>query len=101
VLTSEEGAAPQAVTFRLRAFKFGIEQGFFTGGRNATASIAVEGTRGTAQYQNVYRSNDEERITAVPTEGSINTQMNSALDAVLIKAFADQRLSAFLKGPAF
>ena len=98
ILVPDGAPAPQSVTYRIRAFKFGIEEGFFTGGQNAAASIAVDASRGISAYQNVYRYNDEERIMVVPTESAINTQMNTALDAILIKAFADQKLYAFLKG---
>jgi uncharacterized lipoprotein len=90
--------ADAEVIFRLRSFKFDIESGFFTGGRNANAALAVDARRGDKTYNNVYRYNSEQRILFVPGESEINQQMNAALDQILTKAYDDGELSRFLSG---
>jgi uncharacterized lipoprotein len=90
--------ADAEVIFRLRSFKFDIESGFFTGGRNANAALAVDARRGDKSYNNVYRYNSEQRILFVPGESEINQQMNAALNEILTKAYDDAELSRFLAG---
>ncbi len=84
--------------YRLRSFKFEIEQGFFTGGRNAAAALAVDASRNGQSYNNVYRSNSEQRILFVPGESEINQQMNAAMNQILAQAAADANLDRFLTG---
>ncbi len=90
--------ADAEVIFRLRSFKFDIENGFFTGGRNSAAALAVDARRGDKTYENIYRYNDEKRIVFVPGESEIDQQMNAALNEILTKADADQELVRFLAG---
>jgi len=97
-LTDSEPAGDSAVTYRLRSFKFDIEAGFFTGGRNASAALAVDAKRGDRTYTTVYRYNSEERILFVPGGSEIDNQMNSALNQILAKADADESLSHLLAG---
>ncbi len=84
------------VVYRLRSFKFDIEAGFFTGGRNAAAALAVDARRREKTYTTVYRTNTEERILFVPGEAEINQQMNAALNEILGKAASDSQLDQFL-----
>jgi uncharacterized lipoprotein YajG len=92
------------VTYRLRAFKFEIESGLFTGGQNADVVLAVDASRaldashGAQTYKTVYRSNSEERILAVPDGDAIDQQLNAALTDVLTKAANDTALDSVLTG---
>jgi uncharacterized lipoprotein YajG len=88
-----------AVVYRLRSFKFEVESGFFTAGRNATVALAVDARRGERSYNNVYRYNSEKRIVFVPGGSEINEQMNAALSEVLQQAANDAALDRFLTSP--
>ncbi|HKU96036.1 MAG TPA: YajG family lipoprotein [Vineibacter sp.] len=96
VLVASEQANTPTVVYRLRSFKFDIESGFFTAGRNASVALAVDAKRGDRTYNNVYRYNSEERIVFIPGGTEINGQMNAALSQVLQKAIDDQGLDRFL-----
>jgi uncharacterized lipoprotein YajG len=97
-LVSSEADSDASVTYRLRSFKFDIEQGFFSGGRNAAAALAVDAQRGSRTYANVYRYNSEERIMFVPGGDEIDNQMNAALNQILTKADSDEALDRLLTG---
>lgn len=97
-LVSSEAGSEASVTYRLRSFKFDIEQGFFSGGRNAAAALAVDAQRGSRTYANVYRYNSEERIMFVPGGDEIDNQMNAALNQILTKADTDEALDRLLVG---
>jgi uncharacterized lipoprotein YajG len=98
VLLPEGQHADAEVIFRLRSFKFDIESGFFTGGRNAAAALAVDARKGEKTYNNIYRYNNEQRILFVPGESEINQQMNAALNQILTDAYNDTELTRFLAG---
>lgn len=95
-LLSDTPGADAEVVYRLRSFKFDIEAGFWTGGRNAAAALAVDARRRDRTYTTVYRTNSEERILFVPGETEINQQMNAALNDILTKAAADTQLDQVL-----
>jgi uncharacterized lipoprotein YajG len=97
-LVSDQSAAAATATFRLRSFKFEIETGFWTGGQNASAVLAVDGLRGQRTYTNVYRSSSEERILVVPGGDAIDAQMNAAISSVVTQALSDGNLDLFLTG---
>lgn len=97
-IVGSEVGSDASVTYRLRSFKFGIEQGFFSGGRNAAAALAVDAQRGSRTYANVYRYNSEERIMFVPGGDEIDNQMNAALNQILTKADTDEALDRLLAG---
>jgi uncharacterized lipoprotein YajG len=97
-LVATEAAADSAVTYRLRSFKFEIEKGFFSGGRNAAAALSVDAHRGPQSYANVYRTNSETRIMFVPGGDEIDQQMNAALSDILQKANDDADLVKVLAG---
>ena len=99
-LVDNETGADAKVTFRLRAFKFDIETGFFTGGQNTSAVLAADAWRAGKTYTNVYRYNSEERIMFVPGGNTIDNQMTQALNQILSKALADAALDGALTGKA-
>jgi uncharacterized lipoprotein len=95
-IVADQNAAAAEVTYRLRSFKFEIETGFFTGGRNSSAVLTVEARRRGQEYSHVYRDNSETRILVVPGEADINQQMNAALSRILTEAANDNDLDRFL-----
>ena len=97
-LSDQQAGTDASVIYRLRSFKFDIETGFFTGGRNSAAALAVEARRGERSYDKVYRFNDETRIVFLPGESEIDQQMNGALSDILDKALSDTDLDRMLAG---
>jgi uncharacterized lipoprotein YajG len=98
-LVPVETSADAAVTYRMRSFKFAIERGFFTGGQNAAAALAVDARHKDRSFANVYRYNDEQRIVVAPGGDEINRQMNAVLSDLLQQANADKELDRFLATP--
>lgn len=93
---SSESGADATVIYKLRSFSFKIETGFFTGGRDANAALAVEAIRNGKTYDKIYRSTSETRILFVPTGDEIDGQMSAALNDILTQADKDQDLDRFL-----
>lgn len=87
---------------RLRAFKFFIETGLFSGEENTDVAIALEAEDGRDDYDQVYRSNDEEGVFFVPGGDAIDAKLNAGLTQVLTLIMTDQDLIDFLvrKRPA-
>jgi uncharacterized lipoprotein YajG len=98
-LVSVEPEGEAAVTYRLRAFKFDIERGFFSGGQNTAAALAVDARRSDKSYAQVYRFNAEQRIQVVPGSDEINSVMNAALTQILQQATTDAALDQLLAHP--
>lgn len=97
-LVDAEQASDASVTYRLRSMKFDISQGFFTGGEDVTAAMAVEAKRGNRTYDQVYRYNDEQRDVVVPTGNAIDDHVNTALTSILQQAYGDNNLDSTLIG---
>jgi uncharacterized lipoprotein YajG len=90
--------SPADVDFeaRLRAFKFFIESGFWTGAENTDVVVAVEAERAGTDYDRVYRSSDETAALFVPGGEAIDQKLNAALSSVLTQIMNDDALITFL-----
>jgi uncharacterized lipoprotein len=97
LVPSQEGS-DAIVTFRLRSFKLGIEQGFWSGGQNVAATLSVDARRTSKDYSNVYRHESEKRIQVVPDGHEIDQVMTAALSEILSKTLSDSNLDLFLTG---
>ena len=97
LIPSQEGSEA-TVTFRLRSFKLGIEQGFWSGGQNVAAALSVDARRGPKDYSNVYRHESEKRIQVIPDGHEIDQVMTAAISEILSKALSDGNLDLFLTG---
>lgn len=98
-LVPAESEGEATVTYRLRAFKFDLERGFFTGGQNTAAALAVDARRSDKSYAQVYRYNAEQRIAIVPGGDEINSVMNAAVTQILQQATTDAALDHLLAAP--
>jgi uncharacterized lipoprotein YajG len=96
ILIKDKQEAVAEITYRLRAFKFSLNMGFWTGAENKSAVIAVDAEKGEVDYAKTYRVDDEDREMFVPGGDEINEEMNAALAAVLNKAMNDGALDLFL-----
>ena len=81
---------------RLRAFKFFIETGFWSGAENTSVVINVEADKRGKDFERNYRFNTEERVFAVPTGTTIDEKLNAALSEILAKIMLDEELMNFL-----
>ncbi len=88
--------ADATVTARLRAFKFFIETGFWTGAENTSVAIGINADRGVKDYEQVYRYSTEDRTMVVPKGTEIDEALNAALADVFRQIFADQQLMQFI-----
>jgi uncharacterized lipoprotein YajG len=98
LLTDNESVAQSSVVYRLRAFKFYLEAGFFTAGENKSAAMSADARRADKTYSNVYRFSDEDRDIFVPGGQELDDEMNEALASVLTAALNDEKLDKFLTG---
>jgi uncharacterized lipoprotein YajG len=97
-LTPVEQDADASVIYHLRSFKFDLSMGFWTGGENSAAALAVDARRKDRSYDKVYRYNNEERTIVVPAGSQIDDQMNVGLTSILGQAYGDAALDRFLAG---
>ena len=81
---------------KLRAFKFFIETGFWTGAENTSVVINVEADKRGEDFERSYRFNAEERGIVVPRGSTIDQKLNAALSEILAKIMRDAELMNFL-----
>lgn len=87
-----------SITYRLRAFKFSLNMGFWTGAENKTAIIRADANRNGKTFAETYRFDDEDRDVFVPGGKELNRELNEALAAVMSDALNDRTMDAFLMG---
>jgi len=95
-IVDNKTAANARVEARLRAFKFFIESGFWTGAENTDVVIAVEARNGADDYKKVYRMSGEESAIVVPGGDAIDQKLNAGLTQVLGQIMRDEQLLQFL-----
>ena len=95
-IVDNKTAANARVEARLRAFKFFIESGFWTGAENTDVVIAVEARNGADDYKKVYRMSGEESALVVPGGEDIDQKLNAGLTQVLGQIMRDEQLMQFL-----
>ena len=95
-VVSPDDPTERELELRLRAFKFFIETGFFTGGENTSVVINAEARNGRDDLDRTYRTNRENRALFVPTGGEIDEKLNASLENVLNQIMSDMKLMEFL-----
>ncbi len=95
VVSSTEPANAE-VQANLRAFKFFVETGFWTGAENISVVVKIEAERGGDDFERNYRVSEEERVMAISAGEVIDVKLNGALSFVLEKIMSDEELMAFL-----
>lgn len=81
---------------KIRAFKFYVETGFWTGAENTSVVISVEAKKHGFDYDRTYRTGSEERIIVISEGATIDQKLNAALDEVLTSIIRDENLMKFL-----
>lgn len=95
-VVSTKVGADAKVKARLRAFKFFLETGFFSGAENTSVVVALAAEKLGDDYDRTYRSSSETGTLFVPGGSSIDKKLNAALSRVLSEIMSDQKLMAFL-----
>ncbi len=98
VVDYSENDVDSKLTVSLRAFKFFIESGFFTGANNVSVVLKVEGKNGSDNYIKSYNFDSETRILFVPDGLGIDSALNVALTDVMTQMMFDEQLIDFLAG---
>ncbi|PKM08505.1 MAG: hypothetical protein CVV14_03760 [Gammaproteobacteria bacterium HGW-Gammaproteobacteria-4] len=88
-------ASPR-LTVEVRGLEYSTSQGFWTGGVKIESALKVQAVRGTESFDQMYRSNKEERVVVVPTAATNEQWINSSLSDVLNQLFGDIGLFRFL-----
>src|SRR5690606_27570065 len=89
LVTDYDESAPVRLKVEVRALNYSTSVGFWTGGVEIKSAIKAIGTRGTQPYEKIYRSDEEKRVVAVPTAGTNEQWINTALTDVLTQLFED------------
>lgn len=97
-LVDPGATAPHSLLIEVRALSYETSAGFFTGGIHARSMLKARANRPGDIYEQVYRSENEERVIVVPTEASDSEQINRALSVAIDQMLADQHLLSFLAG---
>ena len=63
--------APCSLLVEVRDLSYGTSAGFFTGGIQTRATLKARASRPDDTFEQVYRSEKEERVLVVPTEASM------------------------------
>ena len=81
---------------KLRAFKYEISQGFFTGGEDISVVLKVDAKKSGKELNKTYRFSNEERKIIYSGAGGLNEDLNKALNACVAKLLNDGELDVFL-----
>lgn len=91
------GAAPAQLKVELRLLEYSTSQGFWTGGIQVQAALKAIATREGRRFEQVYRSDNENRVVLVPTAGTNEEWINAGLSDVLGKLMSDPALLEALR----
>jgi uncharacterized lipoprotein YajG len=86
------------LTVEVRLLEYSTSQGFWTGGVHIKGALKAIAQRSGNTYENMYRSEKEERVMVVPTAGANEEWINTVLADVLQQMFADTALFKALTG---
>jgi uncharacterized lipoprotein len=90
------GAVDRQLKVEIRSLNYSTSTGFWTGGVDTKAAIKAIATASGKSYENIYRSNNEERVVVVPTAEHNSELLNKVVNDVLSKLFEDQALLSTL-----
>lgn len=93
--TSAVNAAGVASDAKLTV-EYSTSQGFWTGGVQSQGTLKAAASKAGSDYEQIYRSNKEERVAVVPTAKTNEEWINAALSDVLNQLVSDQALITFL-----
>tara|TARA_B100000579_G_C22490077_1_gene692011 strand:+ start:112 stop:684 length:573 start_codon:yes stop_codon:yes gene_type:complete len=81
---------------KLRAFKYMVSQGFWTGGEDISVVINAEAKNSGSNFQKTYRFSNEERIVFIAEGSGLDKNLNAALNKTISELLNDRELDNFL-----
>lgn len=87
---------PLRVIIELRELKYSTSMGFWTGGVHMSAAMKVQAFSENRNYEEFYRTEEEERVFFVNFADENDELINTAASKLLQQLFDDQELSSFL-----
>jgi uncharacterized lipoprotein YajG len=96
VVADTSGDAKLTVEIRLLHYSSSI--GFWTAGVQVQAALKAIASKSDKTFEEMYRSDSEERILIVPTAETNAEWINKGLGDVISKLVSDPKLIAFLAG---
>lgn len=93
---NDGGASDARLKVEVHLLEYSTSQGFWTGGVQIQGALKAVAAKGGGTYEQMYRSNREERVAVVPTAKTNEEWINSALSDVLTQLVSDQKLIEFL-----
>ena len=88
--------ADVSIQIKLRAFKYMVSQGFWTGGEDISVVINAEAKNSGANFQKTYRFSNEERIVFIAEGSGLDRNLNNALNITISELLNDKELDNFL-----
>ena len=92
-------AEPVTLEVQVREFSYDTSTGFFTGGIHTRAALKAIARRSEDGFEEMYRTEEEDRVIVVPTEASDAERLNLVLSHTIDQMLADQRLLSPLYAP--
>lgn len=89
-------ASDAKLAVEIRLLEYSTSQGFWTGGVQIQGTLKAAASKAGSDYEQIYRSNKEERVAVVPTAKTNEEWINAALSDVLNQLVSDQALITFL-----
>jgi uncharacterized lipoprotein len=90
-------SAPAHLKVELRLLEYSTSQGFWTGGVQVQAALKATALRNGKSFEQLYRSDNENRVMIVPTAGTNEEWINAGLSDVLGKLLSDTALLEALR----
>jgi uncharacterized lipoprotein YajG len=89
-------AEPATLIVQIRDLSYETSAGLFTGGIHTKAALKVIARRNQQSFEELYRTEEEDRVVIIPTESSDAERINLALSHCIDKMLVDRRLLEFL-----
>lgn len=91
-----EAGTKAKLAVEVRLLEYTTSQGFWTGGVHIKGALKAIASKNGKNYENMYRSEKEERVMVVPTAETNEKWINDALTDVLTQLLNDKGLAMFL-----
>lgn len=90
--------APNKLTVELREFNYSTSTGFWTGGVKVIAAMKAASINKGRSFDQMYRSENEDRVVFVPGAKSNEAKLNTAVRELVEQMFSDVGLLRHLAG---
>ena len=84
------------LTVKLRAVKYMMSMGFWTGGEDISVVINAQAKNGNEEFDTVYRFNQEDRKVFIASGTGLDADINNAVNITVGRLLNDREMDAFL-----